>query len=84
MGRGSVRFTRRAIEDARALGFDDRDMLDCVASLRRHDFYKSMPAELAAGLFQDVYHTSVNGVSIYLKLQIYSSGLLVIISFKQK
>lgn len=60
-----------------------------VARLEPRDFYKTMPSETFAGLFQDVYHAFVKnlrhqrGVLVYCKVQI-SDGALTVISFKLK
>jgi motility quorum-sensing regulator/GCU-specific mRNA interferase toxin len=39
---GAAAFTRTAMDNGRAMGLTTADMLKVVASLTRHDFYKSM------------------------------------------
>ena len=80
---GSYRVTLTARQDALAMGFDSRDVCDCVLALDETHFYKYMPAEKAPGLWQDVYRIGYQGIRVYLKLQINFAGNAVIISFKE-
>ena len=74
--------TLSAKQGAHAMGMDTADMEACVLGLTINDFYKTMPAEKAPGLFQDVYRPYFLGWEVYVKLQI--TGEAVVISFKEK
>ena len=50
-------------------------------TLHESHFYKTMPAEKRAGLWQDVYRLSFCGVRVYLKVQMNAAGQAVIVSF---
>lgn len=67
---------------------DAIDLIECIASLTRADFHKTMPAERLKGLWQDVYRPTWCGVPLYVKLQVVahqaSGGRLVIVSFKKR
>lgn len=75
--------TMRALQDATDLEFDDEDILECCLQLNKGDFHKSMEAEKAPGLWQDVYKITYQGVRLYVKIQINSLGEAVVISFKE-
>lgn len=65
------------------MNFLDEDIIDCVtACVGDSHFYKTMPAERAPGLMQDVYKIRYEGERVYLKLQISKSGHAVVIAFK--
>jgi motility quorum-sensing regulator / GCU-specific mRNA interferase toxin len=81
---GQYRITFSARLGAGALGFTESDIVRAVLSLRPGDFYKSMEAEAAPGLWQDVYRPRFAGVALYVKLQIEVRGDAVVISFKGK
>lgn len=74
--------TSSARQGAAAAGLAETDVVSCVLSLRAADFYKSMEAEAAPGLWQDVYRPLYGGTALYVKLQIARSGDTVVISFK--
>lgn len=80
---GEIDITMSAVQGARNLHLDASDILECVASLEDRDFYKSMPADLRPGLFQDVYKRQFLGFPLYVKLQISARRRAVVISFKQ-
>lgn len=84
MRAGEYRVTTSARDAAALLGFQESDIERCIASLRRMDFYKSMEAERAPGLWQDVYRPTFEGVALYVKVQIAVRGNAVVISFKEK
>ncbi len=77
------RLTKKAQQDAEDLGFDDEDVLDCCLMLDRSHFHKTMEAEKAPGLWQDVYKITYQGVRLYVKIQKNSLGEAVVISFKE-
>lgn len=64
------------------MGMDTTAIETCVLGLTGDDFFKTMPAEKIAGLFQDVYRPQFQGWQVYLKLQI--TGDAVVISFKER
>lgn len=80
---GNYRIAVRALSDATLLGFDDENILDCCLKLDESHFYKTMPAEKAPGLWQDVYKITYQGVRLYVKIQMSFGGNAVIISFKE-
>ena len=75
--------TRAALRSALSLRMDVDDIRDCILALEMSHFDKTMEAEKAPGLWQDVYRVRFLGVSIYLKLQIVQDGTVRVISFKQ-
>ena len=75
--------TLQARQDALDLGFDSEDVRNCVLALDHTHFYKSMTAEKAPGLWQDVYKIRYGDFGVYLKLQINFADTAVIISFKE-
>jgi motility quorum-sensing regulator / GCU-specific mRNA interferase toxin len=85
---GTRRYMTRgiAVRGAGELGFDEKDIVDCVLALTIDDFYKPMPSEKRAGLWQDVYRPTHLGISLYVKLQIEGErpeDIAVIIQFKR-
>lgn len=81
---GDFRVTFSARDGAALLGFQESDIARCVTALRPTDFYKSMEAEQASGLWQDVYRPTFEGIALYVKLQVALRGKAVVISFKEK
>lgn len=80
------RITNTATRGAGELGLDLPDILACVANLSNGDFYKSMHAKHAPGLWQDVYRPIFRDTALYVKIQIVGSSpddLTVVISFKR-
>lgn len=79
-------------------GFDDLncsvdDMVECILNLTRANFYKSMAAEKRLELLQDVYRSELQGIPVYIKLQLIGSTdkkrypqqrYVQVISFKRK
>lgn len=59
------------------------EIVGAVLELESEDFYKSMPSEKQPGTFQDVYHKTINGTELYIKLR-KSSDKGIVISFKKK
>lgn len=76
------RITVPARKGASDLYLDESDIVDCVLLLREEDFYKTMEAEKAKGLYQDVYRLRYQSRAIYLKLQINRRQTAIVISFK--
>lgn len=84
---GAWKATLVALNGAGELGLDRFDIEACVLALTGSDFYKTMPAERAPGLFQDVYRPWYLGHTLYVKVQMTCHGAnrnTVVISFKRK
>jgi len=80
--RGCV-ITRRALNDAASMGFDDIDVYTAIGELEKTDFQESLPSDLCPGAFQDVYRLQqFEGWDIYCKVQMIVPGRPVVISFK--
>ncbi len=84
VGAGAFRITFSARAGAALLGLGEADIVRCVLELRQSDFYKSMEAETAPGLWQDVYRPVFEGLLLYVKVQIAIQGDAVVISFKER
>jgi|SRR5271154_1677114 len=81
---GKYRITVSVFQTAALMGFLDQDIVECIVEfVQPSHFYKTMAAELRAGLMQDVYKITYEGKRVYLKLQINDSGSAVIVSFKE-
>ncbi len=77
------RISETALKNAgQDFGISRSDIALEILDLVEDNFYKSMPAEKAPGLFQDVYIKNVKGIKAYIKIQI--NDFAVIISFKKK
>lgn len=64
------------------VGFSEDDIVASVLSLSAADFYKTMEADAAPGLWQDVYRPVYEKIALYVKLQIELDGDAIVISFK--
>ena len=82
VSKNCYRITVSASNSAYLLGFDEDDIIRVIKNLTFGDFYKTMPAKLKQGFWQDVYHREYEGMKLYIKLQIVSE--VIIISFKEK
>lgn len=78
---GQYIIRRSALDGAANLGISPVGIAECVCSMTRRDFEKSMKARHAIGLWQDVYRPVYGGRKIYVKVQI-ADETGVIISFK--
>ena len=66
-----------------AMGLTDVEMLAVIASLTRHNFYKSMTTYNNHRVWQDVYHGNCpNGLIAYIKLTMVANR--IVIQFKEK
>lgn len=74
--------TNTALNDAHNVGFDEKDIIQCVLKITMNCFYKTMSSTVNPALFQDVYRCVCQGILLYIKLQI--NGSAVVISFKEK
>lgn len=71
---------------AAAMGLDEQDIVDCILALHENCFYKTMPAELRPGTWQDVYRPRFAGLDLYVKVQVVGTSpddTVVVISFKR-
>jgi motility quorum-sensing regulator / GCU-specific mRNA interferase toxin len=75
-------FTKTALEDGTAMGFDAEEMLQVVAKLKAKDLHKSMTTHRDHKLWQDVYHADTEHGVAYVKLTVVED--LLIVSFKEK
>ena len=79
---GQVCITNTALISASQLGFcSKQEIIDVVIALSANDFYKSMTAYHDHTCWHEVYRPHYRGQSIYLKLIV--SGSLLIVSFKE-
>ena len=75
--------TMSAAEGADALEMDEYAVVDVIAGLTARDFDKSMPSEINAAIWQDVYKPVRAGRTIYVKFTRDARGNLLLISFKE-
>lgn len=75
-------FTKTALEDGTAMGFDAEEMLQIVAKLKAKDLHKSMTTHSDHKVWQDVYHADTDRGVAYVKLTVVED--LLIVSFKEK
>jgi len=75
-------FTKTALEDGTAMGFDAEEMLQVVATLKAKDLHKSMTTHRDHKVWQDVYHADTDRGVAYVKLTVVED--LLIVSFKEK
>lgn len=78
-----VRATVSAANGATEVGVNSlAEMCDVIMGLTRTNFYKSMTIHADHRVWQDVYHATANGYSLYVKLTVIDD--LLIVSFKEK
>ena len=65
-----------------AMGLEDDEVLAVIDDLKPMDLYKSMTSYNNHLLWQDVYHSSYEGIELYIKLQVKED--VIIISFKER
>jgi motility quorum-sensing regulator / GCU-specific mRNA interferase toxin len=76
--------TSEAVQTASEVGFASvSDIVGAVLELELEDFYKTMSSEKQPGTFQDVYHKTIKGIELYIKLR-KSRDKGIVISFKKK
>lgn len=80
---GAFQITGTARKTSMALGFDESEVIACVLSLDRRDFYKSMESEMVPGSWQDVYRPEFLGEMLYVKRSVLPTGWAIVISFKE-
>lgn len=74
--------TLSARQSYTVLGLDDHDVLTVIDNLEPKDLYKSMTSYQNHQIWHDVYHSSYNGIELYIKLQVREAA--IIISFKER
>jgi motility quorum-sensing regulator/GCU-specific mRNA interferase toxin len=82
---GKGLYTRTATRDAAALGCDRSGIDAVIQTVSDKHFYKSMTANHNAGVWQDVYHPTHNGMTLYVKFT--DNGCVTeftLLSFKEK
>ena len=79
-----TRFTKSALDGAAELDFDTAAMRQVLVQLRREDFFKSMTTYADNSIWQDVYRPIVSGVPLYVKLTIFATENVLIVSFKRR
>jgi len=80
----SCKVTTVALRGAAALDLEHEHVIEAVLLLCPDDFYKTMPSDEVPGSWQDVYHLTYQELQLYIKLQISTSGLAVVIQFKRR
>ncbi len=74
--------TLSARQSYTALGLEDDEVLEVIDGLKPIDLYKSMTSYNNHQLWHDVYHSSHEGIELYIKLQVKEDA--IIISFKER
>ena len=65
-----------------AMGLEDDEVLAVIDNLKPMNLYKSMTSYNNHLLWHDVYHSSYEGMELYIKLQVKED--VIIISFKER
>ncbi len=65
-----------------AMGLEDDEVLAVIDNLKPINLYKSMTSYNNHLLWHDVYHSSYEGIELYIKLQVKED--VIIISFKER
>jgi len=76
--------TTSALRDATALGFDRSRIVETILGIERSMFYKSMTTYADHRVWQDVYHVTMRGLTLYLKFQADVVTEFTVASFKEK
>ncbi len=72
-----------AASGADDLGLDEQAVVEVIAGLTARDFDKSMPSDINASIWQDVYKPAVGRRELYVKFTVDAQGELLLISFKE-
>ena len=79
---GYQAFSSAAIQGIHKLQMLTHEAIDVINGITPTMFYKTMPSEIFAGQYQDVYRAiSPNGIPLYVKFSLGPKGS-VVISFK--
>jgi len=86
--RGISCFTVSALDGLAALDLTPTEALHVVATLQPTDFFRSMPTNADANIWQDVYRPYTANGQAYLKVMLSQpngfAGMKVVMSFKTK
>ena len=80
----TLAITTSALRDAIALGFDRRAIAATITGLDRTMFVKSMTTFADHRVWQDVYHATAEGLTLYVKVQADVVTEFRLMSFKEK
>jgi motility quorum-sensing regulator/GCU-specific mRNA interferase toxin len=78
-----LHLSQTALRDAIALGLTRFDIVTVIQALTVRQLHKSMTSDRDHGIWQDVYHASYQGLSLYVKFTVDDEGYFLI-SFKEK
>ena len=81
VAQGQVRFTHKANEELKALGLNQQDALEIIASLAARDFSARLTSE-TTGEWMHVFKPSLGSSTVHVKLII--RGSCVVVSFHQE
>jgi motility quorum-sensing regulator/GCU-specific mRNA interferase toxin len=76
-------FTQSAKNGAAELGLEAMELRGIVAGLTAADFYKSMTTHTSSAIWQDVYRPVTRLGAAYVKVTVYPSRKLIVVSFKR-
>ena len=80
---GAAAFTKTALDGGRIMGLTTMEMLAVIASLTRHNFYKSMTTYADHRVWQDVYYAEIPvGRDEYIKITL--RDMAPVIQFKER
>lgn len=80
----TLAMTTTALRNAAALGFDRAAIVETIQSIERRMFYKAMTTYADSRLWQDVYHATHRGYTLYVKFQADIVTEFTVVSFKEK
>ncbi|MHC8324117.1 type II toxin-antitoxin system MqsR family toxin [Pseudomonas sp. GB2N2] len=81
---GRKAFTRSALESGNDVGFSVWQMIQAICELEHRMLFKSMTTYTDHRVWQDVYHTTFQGIEIYVKVSYRAGGGHPVVSFKEK
>ncbi len=80
---GTRVITDSSMTTAVGLGYSSRgDVVQRVLKVKPSDIYKNMASDKVPGLRQDVYKSTEDGNTLYIKVQKSKTGKGIVISFK--
>lgn len=82
--RDGLFITGTALKSAAAIGFTRSEIDATLASMSRHQFYKSMTAHADHRIWQDVYHVPSSAGLLYVKFTAGTLTEFTLLSFKEK
>jgi motility quorum-sensing regulator/GCU-specific mRNA interferase toxin len=78
-----LRISVSALRAMGALNLTKDDVVAVIRALSATDFYKSMTSYHDHRIWQDVYHSKYEGLTLYVKITVDQEGYFLI-SFKEK